>query len=158
MINEKDILAMLQEGKKPDDIAQMLVDTLNKAQDMYAEEQEKAKLEAEANVKYQNKVKDMQDILDLVHDFILEYYCETNEDIDQLAEVMDNVKAEDVIQQIEEIGKLAVELNKSLDGINAMLTNKKPVSFDFVIDTKEDADSIINSFLNSMGLGKKGLH
>ena len=81
MVNSKDILARLQNGEKAEDIANELINALNDANDAYNKEVAAKKAESETKAK---KVADMQDILDLLHDFCIEYYCDSNEDIDEV--------------------------------------------------------------------------
>ena len=70
MLNEKDILAMLQNGKSLDDIASELADTLNNVKAKYDEElAAKADAAAEAELK-REKNEEMSEILTLIHNFI----------------------------------------------------------------------------------------
>ena len=160
MINEKDILAMLQNGEKADDIAQKLVDTLNSAKEKYDEElAAKAKADEEARIKAANEVEkqeDMADILDAIYQFVFKWYCEDDDDVQQLDKLFSGFTAKDVIKQVEEMGVVAVELSKELENLNTLLfanKDKKPaINFGFDINSKKDADFIINSFLKSIGL------
>lgn len=169
MINEKDILAMLQNGEKADDIAQKLVDTLNKAQKTYNDElAAKAKADEEAKQKEQREIakqEDMADILDAIYRFVFQWYCETDDDVAELDKVFASFTAKDAIKAIEDMGTMALELNGLFDTLNFSFKkpNKqiaveapgkkaKPSVFEFTIDSKKDADNIINSFLKSIGL------
>ena len=152
MINEKDILAMLQNGESADDIAQKLVDVLNKGKNLYDEE---LAAKAKANEEAENKIKDMKVIIDLVHDFVLEYYCESEEDINKLEEIFATFTPEEAIKQIEEAGALALEINKMIDKMNLCFpleTPTKKPKCEFKVNSKADADFVINSFLKSIGL------
>lgn len=170
MINKEEILAMLRDGKDADDIAKQLVDALNDAQADYEDEkakeaEAKAKAEQEAQIEA-DKIDDMQVILDLIHDFILEYYCEDEKDIDQLGKIFEQFTPEEVIKQVEEAGAMALELTKSFGDIEKLLNSpskfviKTPLDFDFKpavkvktpAQIKKDADATINAFLKSIGL------
>ncbi len=70
MVNQKDILARLQAGESADVIAQELVDALNAANAEYAAEQEKA-TQANAKAEY------VQEIGELIKDYILEFHGDT---------------------------------------------------------------------------------
>ena len=98
MVNTKDILTRLQNGEKAKDIANELINALNDANDAYNKE-----VEAESEVKAK-KVADMQDILDALHDFCIEYYCNDSKDIDAVEEAFADLTAEKVIQMVEEAG------------------------------------------------------
>ena len=166
MINEKDILARLQNGESVDDIAQTLIDTLSKAKDAYEKElAEKAKADEEAKAREAakaEKIEDMADVLDAIYDFIYKWYCEDDDDVCELDKAFASFTAKDAIKMIEDAGKMAIELNDLFDilefsfeePLEAKQTAAKaePSVFKLAIDNKKDADHIINSFLKSLGL------
>ena len=153
MINSTDILTRLQNGEKAEDIATELVNALNTANETYMKEQEAKKAEADAKAKREaKKMQDMQDILNLVRDFCIEYYCDSNEDTDAVEGAFTDLTAEKVITMVEEAGAVALELEEQLKNFNHMLT-KSPLEEPKVIKVKKpDADAIIKSFLDTMGL------
>ena len=154
MVNSKDILTRLQNGEKAEDIANELINALNDANDAYNKEVEAKKAESETKAK---KVADMQDILDLLHDFCIEYYCDSNEDINAVEEAFDDFTAEKVIEIVEEAGAAVLELNEQLKDIEKMFGAfpfSKP-TVELRLDkeaTPADADAVIGKFLKSIGL------
>ena len=159
MVNSKDILTRLQNGEKAEDIANELVSALNDAAKAYNEEVAAKKAEDEAKAKREaGKVADMQDILDLLHDFCIDYYCENKEDVNAVKDAFNELTAEKVLDIIEEAGAAVLDIEKNLKDIEKMfgLFNAAPVKTvkigkDFT-PTKKDADMVINSFLKSIGL------
>ena len=154
MVNSKDILARLQNGEKAEDIANELINALNDANDAYNKEVEAKKAESETKAK---KIADMQDILDLLHDFCIEYYCDNNEDINAVEEAFDDFTAEKVIEIVEEAGAAVLELNEQLKDIEKMFGafpfSKPTVELKVGKDaTPADADAVIGKFLKSIGL------
>ena len=154
MVNSKDILTRLQNGEKAEDIANELINALNDANDTYNKEVEAKKAESEVKAK---KVADMQDILDLLHDFCIEYYCDSNEDINEVEAVFDEFTAEKVIEIVEEAGAAVLELNEQLKDIEKMFGafpfSKPTVELKVGKDaTPADADAVIGNFLKSIGL------
>ena len=154
MVNSKDILTRLQNGEKAEDIANELINALNDANDAYNKEVEAKKAESETKAK---KVADMQDILDLLHDFCIEYYCDSNEDINEVEAVFDEFTAEKVIEIVEEAGAAVLELNEQLKDIEKMFGafpfSKPTVELKVGKDaTPVDADVVIGKFLKSIGL------
>ena len=154
MVNSKDILARLQNGEKAEDIANELINALNDANDAYNKEVEAKKAESETKAK---KVADMQDILDLLHDFCIEYYCDSNEDINEVHAVFNEFTAEKVIEIVEEAGAAVLELNEQLKDIEKMFGafpfSKPTVELKVGKDaTPADADAVIGKFLKSIGL------
>ena len=165
MINEKDILAMLQSGENADDIAQKLVDVLNKGKELYNEElAEKAKADEEAKAKAvaeAEKQEDMADILDKIYQFVFKWYCDDNDDVAELDKAFASFTAKDAIKYVEEAGAMALQMTKMFDTLNFKLgtpvkqvpgKKAKPAVFEFKIEDKKDADHIINTFLKSIGL------
>ena len=152
MTNATEILTRLQNGEKPEDIANELINALNTANETFQKEQEAAKAAAAKNGK---KIKDMQDILDLMHDFCIEYYCDNNEDINAVEAAFADLTAEKVITMVEEAGAAALEFEAQLKSFNDMLAKTplfKPEDPNVIKVKKSDADAIIKSFLNTMGL------
>ena len=154
MVNSKDILTRLQNGEKAEDIANELINALNDANDAYNKEVEAKKAESETKAK---KVADMQDILDLLHDFCIEYYCDSNEDINEVEATFDEFTAEKVIEIVEEAGAAVLELNEQLKDIEKMFGTfpfgKSTVELKVGKDaTPADADAVIGKFLKSIGL------
>lgn len=159
MVNSKEILTRLQNGEKAEDIANELIAALNDANDTYNKEVAAKKAEDEAKAKREaKKVADMQDILDLLHDFCIEYYCDNNEDIDAVEEAFNELSAEKLIAIVEEAGAAVLDMEKKLKDVEKMfgMFNAAPVKTvkigkDFT-PTKKDADAVIGSFLKSIGL------
>ena len=154
MVNSKDILTRLQNGEKAEDIANELINALNDANDTYNKEIAAKKAEDEAKEK---KIADMQDILDLLHDFCIEYYCDSNEDINEVDAVFDDFTAEKVIEIVEEAGAAVLELDEQLKDIEKMFGafpfGKSTVELKVDKDaTPADADAVIGKFLKSIGL------
>ena len=154
MVNSKDILTRLQNGEKAEDIANELINALNDANDAYNKEVEAKKAESETKAK---KVADMQDILDLLHDFCIEYYCDSNEDINEVEAVFDEFTAEKVIEIVEEAGAAVLKFDEQLKDIEKMFGafpfSKPTVELKVGKDaTPADADAVIGKFLKSIGL------
>ena len=158
MVNSKDILTRLQNGEKAEDIANELVSALNDAAKAYNEEVAAKKAEDEAKAKREaKKVADMQDIVDLLHDFCIEYYCDDNEDINAVEEAFAELTAEKLIAIVEEAGAAVLDMEKKLKDIEKLFGtfNAAPVKTikidkDFV--PGKSADAVIGNFLKSIGL------
>lgn len=157
MVNSKDILARLQNGEKAEDIANELINALNDANDTYNKEVAAKKAEDEVKAK---KIADMQDILDLLHDFCIEYYCDSNEDIDEVHATFNEFTAEKVIEIVEEAGAAVLKFDEQLKDIEKMFDtfpfgklSKPTVELKLDKDvTPADADAVIGKFLKSIGL------
>ena len=154
MINSKDILTRLQNGEKAEDIANELINALNDANDAYNKEVEAKKAESETKAR---KVADMQDILDLLHDFCIEYYCDNNEDINEVHAAFNEFTAEKVIEIVEEAGAAVLKFDEQLKDIEKMFGTfpfSKPI-VELKVDKDAmpaDADAVIDKFLKSIGL------
>ena len=161
MFKVEDILARLQNGEDAGDIAEEMVNVLNEANNKYQEEEEaKAKAKAaEAHIKEVQKMQDLQEIIDLMHDFCINYYCETNEDINTVQAAFATLDAKSVNKMIEEAGAYAVkmaEMQKHMDillgGIFGTPTVKKAPKKDAPAPETRTADVVIDNFLSSLGL------
>ena len=142
MVNE--IVARLTKGENIDDIVKELTDALNAASDQY----EKVK---EAAAKSNKKKEDMQAILDLMHDFLIDYYCDSNEDIDVVNEAFTDLNAESAIEMIERIGAMTKQMNE----LENMFGSIKPFPRGVKIGCApagSNTDEIINQFLKSIGV------
>ena len=148
------ILEKLRKGTSADDIAQELVDMLNDAKDEYDAEVAKAEAAKAANSK---KVDDLNFILNLIEEFVINHYCETEDDIKVAEEVFNDIKAEEVIASIEEMGEMVVKLDSILENIfstpvvkdkehNCECRKAGPTV------VKVNPDVIINRFLKNLGL------
>jgi len=161
MFKVEDILARLQNGEDAGDIAEEMVNVLNEANNKYQEEEEaKAKAKAaEAHIKDVQKMQDLQEIIDLMHDFCINYYCETNEDINTVQAAFATLDAKSVNKMIEEAGAYAVrmaEMQKYLESVFGGMfgtpnVQKLPKKCAPAPETKT-ADAVIGDFLSSMGL------
>ena len=161
MFKVEDILARLQNGEDVDAIAQEMTDALNDANDQFQKEEEaKAKkAEHEARLKETRKLKDLQEILDLMHDFCIEYYCDDDEDINTVQAAFATLDAKSVDKMIEEAGAYAVkmaEMQKHFDSMfsgffGTPIVKKVPKKCAPAPETKT-ADAVIGDFLSSMGL------
>lgn len=154
MISSKDILARLQNGETAEAIANELITALNDANEAYNKEVEAKKAEDEVKAK---KVADMQDILDLLHDFCIEYYCDNNEDINEVEAAFTELTAEKVIEIVEEAGAAVLKFDEQLKDIEKMFGTfpfgKSTVELRLDKEaTPADADAVIGKFLKSIGL------
>lgn len=155
MFKVEDILARLHNGEDVDAIAKEMTDALNDANDQFQKEKEAEAAEAEH--KELQKLADLQTILDLMHDFCIEYYCETDEDINTVHAAFATLDAKSVDKMIEEAGAYAVrmtEMQKHFDSMFGGLFGTpivKKVSKKPTPETKT-ADAVISDFLSQMGL------
>lgn len=157
MFKVEDILARLQSGEDANDIANEMVNALNTANDQFQkEEEEKAKVKAaKAHAKEAQKMQDLQEIIDLVHDFCIEYYCETNEDINTVQAAFATLDAKSVNKMIEEAGECAVrmaEMQKHMDTLFSGFFDAPTVKKVAPAPKAKTADAAISDFLSSLGL------
>ena len=160
MFKVEDILARLQNGEDANDIANEMVNALNTANDQFQKEEEAKRAAAEAvKGKELQKLQDLQEIIDLMHDFCIEYYCDTDEDINTVQAAFATLDAKSVNKMIEEAGVYAVriaEMQKHMDTLlgrvfNTPIVQKAPKKGAPAPETRT-ADMVIGNFLSSMGL------
>lgn len=148
------ILEKLRKGTSADDIAQELVDMLNDAKDEYDAELAKVEETKAANSK---KIGDLNFILNLIEEFIANYYCESEEDFKTLEEVFNDIDAEELIASIEEMGEMVIKLDNVFNSIFDIPVEKNKEhncecrkAAPAVV--KVSPDVIIGNFLKGLGL------
>lgn len=99
MINQNDILAALQNGQDPQDIAQAFTDALNGAIKAHAEDQKQTKLTAQ-------KLEDAGNLIKAANDFLHNYYPDIVEHID----LSDVLSAQDFVDVCDEAYKATTVL------------------------------------------------
>lgn len=102
MINQNDILAALQNGQDPQDIAQAFTDALNDAIKAHAEDQKQTKLTAQ-------KLEDAGNLLTAANDFLHTYYPDIVEHID----LSDVLSAQDFVDICDEAYKATTKASKT---------------------------------------------
>ena len=142
MLNEKDILAKLQNGETPESIANELTKILNGGMALKKEQDARDKAKQMEAQKYE----DFQAILDEMCDFLATYYNELYPD--GIA-----VTAEEVLPTVDNMFKALGSLSALLDTRETELkptpTPKTAVSQP--TRSARTADAIVNDFLRKMG-------
>ena len=148
------ILEKLRKGEDIDVIAKELTDMLNDANDEYEAEVAKAAKEKAANNK---KIKDLNAIIDLIEEFVVNHYCEDNEDIKVVEEIFADIDAEEVIANIEEMGEMVIKLDNVFNDLLGTPVEKEKShacnchrAAPTVV--KVNPDAIIGNFLKNLGL------
>lgn len=151
---ESSILEALKAGKTVDELASEYSKALNEAVKRKEEEDAKAK----ASVK---KIEDMDVILDLIDEFIYNYYPEYKDIVNS------NVESKTVIELLDETFPLLEELNKGIEDLTKMFgidkeecacckPKEKTVPFSKTSSkdmlSAKDVDKVINDFMKKMGL------
>lgn len=93
MFDKNEVIRRLQNGETLDEIADSMTAALNEAADEY----EKSKVDIERK----NKILDMTEILDLIHDYILDYYTNSHSEIDSVNEIFSDKIVEEVVDGID---------------------------------------------------------
>lgn len=93
MFDKNEVIRRLQNGETLDEIADSMTAALNDA----ANEYEKSKVDIERK----NKILDMTEILNLIHDYILDYYTNSHSEIDSVNEIFSDKIVEEVVDGID---------------------------------------------------------
>lgn len=155
MFKVEDIVARLQNGEDANAIAAEMCNALNEAINVQKEAEEKAaKADKEAE-----KMTDLQVILDLIHDFCMDYYCETDEDEKIINEAFAGLDAKTVNEMIENAGRYAADLMEAEKRIHELFAATplfaeecKPAIKAKHKPKAVDPDATIKNFLKSIGL------
>ncbi len=149
MINEKDILNRLMSGENPDDIASEFATALNNA--LAAKRQQ-----SESAQRHSAMVADLQGILDDLMSFCITYYCETEADMDKIENIFNELSAEKVLSDMEEISAFVANWEQAFQDLPTVLKltipeEKKEKSEPEPMTTQK-CHAILNNFLNTLGL------
>lgn len=136
IISKQDFLEALRNGKASDDLANDITNELNAAIKEYQAEQTAADEKS-------NKIEDMTEIMDLLHDYLIEYYAETIDDINAFDEAFNKETAENIVDAIDS----GVELMSLINDFNVKKDNKKAS-----LNVTLDSDEAIKHFLKTFSL------
>lgn len=106
MFDKYEVIKRLQNGETLGEIADSMTAALNDA----ANEYEKSKV----NIEREKKISDMTAILDLVHDYLLDYYANNHSEIDTINKIFSDKMVEEVVDGIDASYK---EINSFFDYI-----------------------------------------
>lgn len=140
IISKQDFLEALRNGKTSDDLADNITKEFNAALKEYQAEQTAAD---EKN----NKIEDMTEIMDLLHDYLIEYYAETIDDINAFDETFNKETVENLVDAIDN----GVELMSLINDFNIKKDNKKEKKT-ANLDITLDSDKAIKHFLKTFSL------
>lgn len=136
MFDKYEVVRRLQNGETLDEIADSMTAALNDA----ANEYEKSKQETERD----NKIADMEEILDLVHDYLLSYYAHSHEDIDAINAAFSEGMVEEIVDGIDiaynEVNSLFDHLIPKEEPCMCKCDKKKKKKANLPDDLKELAD------------------
>lgn len=164
MFDVNEILAMLQNGENPDDIAQKALDAVNEAQRIQKEKEEEAKrIEAEKAIQQKieaDKKRALDDALSEIIEATINYFELINPDVaNALAYLTDNItddEVDDLHKSISAMAEMTVALQK-LDNIlgndiglvSKLGINPKAVTAQAPKKTVSD-DEVIAKFLSDI--------
>ena len=146
MIDTKDILGMMAEGKTAEDIAKMMADALNEATRIQEEEKKKDAVLAQKKI-------DAEDLADALIVFIDDYYPDLTEilagfDISgrHIIEFLDGFVADKkTMKELKFLMSLFKEAEVQEDKNNKSVKISKTL-------TADEADMVVGNFLKKMGL------
>ena len=93
MFDKYEVIKRLQNGETIDEIADSMIVVLNDA----ANEYEKSKI----NTERENKISDMTAILDLIHDYLIDYYTNSHTEINTINEFFSDKMVEKVVDEMD---------------------------------------------------------
>ena len=141
MFSKDEILDLLQNGKSADEIAALMAENLNVAQAKYAQIQKEDKMRAEAAAKREENMRnDLTTILDLLKDFCLTYYAETEQERKDWAETFAEITADDLMKTLTNVKIIHKGYHKAEDKFNDMVNKAKTI------------DDILLAWLKDLGL------
>lgn len=141
MFSKDEILNLLQNGQSADEIAALMAENLNVAQAKYAQIQKEEQMRAEATAKREeNMHNDLTTILDLLKDFCVTYYAETEKEKTEWAEAFAEITAEDFMKTLTNVKNIHQGYHKAEDKVKEVVSKAKNV------------DDILVAWLKELGL------
>ena len=141
MFSKDEILDLLQNGQSADEIAALMAENLNVAQAKYAQLQKEEQMRAEAVAKREeNMHNDLTTILDLLKDFCVSYYAETEKEKTEWAEAFAEITADDFMKTLTNVKNIHQGYHKAEDKVKEVVSKAKNV------------DDILVAWLKELGL------
>ena len=141
MFSKDEILNLLQNGQTADEIAALMAENLNVAQAKYAQLQKEEQMRAEAAAKRkENMHNDFLTILDLLKDFCVTYYAETEEEKVDWTKTFAEITAEDFMKTLTNVKNIHKGYHKAEDKVKEVVNKAKSV------------DDILVAWLKELGL------
>ena len=141
MFSKDEILDLLQNGQSADEIAALMAENLNVAQAKYAQLQKEEQMRAEATAKREeNMHNDLTTILDLLKDFCVTYYAETEKEKTEWAEAFAEITADDFMKTLTNVKNIHQGYHKAEDKVKEVVSKAKNV------------DDILVAWLKELGL------
>ena len=138
MFSKDEILELLKSGQTADEIAGLMAENLNVAQAKYAQLQKEEQMRAEAAAqRAQTMEADMNHILDLLKEFCVEYYAETEKEKALWAETFAEITAEDFMKTLKNIRAIHKSYHKAEDKAKEVINKAKSVDDSLVAWLKE---------------------
>ena len=150
MFDKYEVIRRMLDGESFEDIAAEFTEALYESKAMFDDA-------VERNEKKDKQVEDMREIVDLIHDYLIEYHTYCNEDIDTIHKMFSDLNIEDIVDEFsamyEQFQKLFenIKIVPSLVKIGDVLSETKArpeKKVKFV--SLDDADNIITDFINKL--------
>lgn len=143
-----EVVRRLINGETLDEIADSMTEVINDGKYAY----ENYVL---ANQVKDKKVEDMEEILDLIHDYLIEHYTDSNEEIDKIDKAFSEMHPEDVVDEFDSLYKsieMFAENFKIVPTLMSLNDYKEAHANDkkkdrFVTISLKDADQALKNFL-----------
>ena len=159
MFDVNEILAMLQNGENPDDIAQKALDAVNEAQRIQKEEEKQARIEAEKKLaakKQEARYNALDSVFIALIDYLDLFDVQTANQVASLWENMTDEEINELHNSVEALCQMTVALQK-LDStlgndiglVSRLNVDPKSITIQAPKKTKSD-DEVIAKFLSKI--------
>ena len=159
MFDVNEILAMLQNGENPDDIAQKALDAVNEAQRIQKEEEKQARIEAEKAIeakKQEARYNALDSVFIALIDYLDLFDVQTANQVASLWENMTDEEINELHNSVEALCQMTVALQK-LDStlgndiglVSRLNVDPKSITIQAPKKTKSD-DEVIAKFLSKI--------
>lgn len=153
MFDKYEVIRRMLDGESFEDIAAEFTEALYESKAMFDDA-------VERNEKKDKQVEDMREIVDLIHDYLIEYHTYCDEDIDTIHKMFSDLDIEDIVdefsamyeqfQKLSENIKIVPSLVKIGDVLSVASETKARPEKKVKFVSLDDADGIITDFINQL--------
>ena len=143
MFDKYEVIRRMLDGESFEDIAAEFTEALYESKAMFDDA-------VERNEKKDKQIEDMREIIDLIHDYLIEYHTHCNEDIDTIHKMFSDLDIEDIVDEFSAMYEQFQKLFENIKIGDVLSETKARPEKKVKFVSLDDADNIITDFINKL--------
>ena len=143
MFDKYEVIRRMLDGESFEDIAAEFTEALYESKAMFDDA-------VKRNEKKDKQVEDMREIVDLIHDYLIEYHTYCNEDIDTIHKMFSDLDIEDIVDEFSAMYEQFQKLFENIKIGDVLSETKARPEKKVKFVSLDDADNIITDFINKL--------